>query len=122
MEAFSPLSADVEFDNIDNIIHAAEYAIFLLQLLQDPLWCQYRDVYVALVVDPPDGVAVLDLADDVVDLVGEVVVGHVAQQLVLDLLEEVADLLELLDVCVVLQDELRKFFGDGGGLAWRLGV
>lgn len=66
--------------------------------------------------------AVLDLADDVVDLVGEVVVGHVAQQLVLDLLEEVADLLELLDVCVVLQDELRKFFGDGGGLAWRLGV
>lgn len=122
MEAFSPLSADVELDNIDNIIHAAEYAIFLLQILEDPLWCKYRDVYVALVVDPPDGVAVLDLADDVVDLVGEVVVGHVAQQLVLDLLEEVADLLELLDVCVVLKDELRPFLGDGGGLAWRLGV
>lgn len=62
--------------------------------------------------------AVLHLADDVVDLVGKVVVGHVAQHLVLDLLEEVAYLLELLDVCVVLQDELRPFLGNGGGLAW----
>lgn len=122
MEPFSPLSADVEFDNVDNVVHAAEDALFLLQIFEYPLRGEHRNVYIALVVDPSDGVAVFYLTDDVVDLVREVVVGHVAQQFVLDLLEKVADLLELLDVCVVFQEKLCPFLGDCSGLAWRLGV
>lgn len=62
-----------------------------------------------MVVYPSYGATVLHLADDVVDLVGQVVVGHVSQQLVLDLLEKVAYLLELLYISMVFKEELRPF-------------
>jgi hypothetical protein len=99
---FPPFRGNIEFDDINDVIHYTEQALFFFQIVYN-LFCCYRfNVGVAFAIDFPDDFAFLDLVKYGLDFVGQVVVGEIPQQFVLNLFKEMADLQKLKHIVFVL--------------------